>query len=55
MSRNLKVGDVVKSKKYGNQMTVEDVNMEFISCAWFDSEHHLQRKIFIDNTLVMVG
>lgn len=50
-----KVGDPVRLKAGGPEMTVEKVNSNGIYCAWFDRDHNLHRKYFVAETLERGG
>lgn len=44
---NFKVGDVVKLKSGGPQMTVSETNdAEMLECTWFDSSNELKTAFF---------
>lgn len=47
----MKVGDVVRLKGGGPAMTVEQIDPELVSVAWFDCDNVLRRESFSKDLL----
>ncbi len=47
----MKVGDVVVLKSGGPQMTVEEIENNFVYCTWFDGQKERQKDSFSESTL----